>query len=141
MATAPAAPPVSTQINMAQVAAAYVKIRAAKSALTAEFETKVAELDGKLQQLEGVMLKHLNTHGMTSVATEGGTFYKQEDIKPSCGDWNAYYQWITENNAFEGLEKRVGKGFIKDFMEAHEGLLPPGINVHREWVVRVRKPQ
>jgi hypothetical protein len=140
MATAPAPPAQLGQLDMAKVTATYVTIRAAKAQLKQEMDAKIAELDNKLEMLEGAMLKHLNDHGMESVRTEAGTFYKQIDVKPSCGDWDSFYKWIAENNAFEALEKRVGKGFITTFMEAHDGRLPPGINVHREAVVRVRKP-
>lgn len=137
MATAPAAPPAT--LDLTSVTTAYVKIRDARAAMKKEFEAKDAELKGSMEKLEGVMLGHLNAHGMESVRTEAGTFYRQEDIKPSCADWSSFYQWIAANNAFEALEKRVGKGFIKDFMDAHDGALPPGINVHREYVVRVRR--
>jgi hypothetical protein len=53
-----------------------------------------------------------------------------------------FYGWIKDNDAFDALERRVKKTFVTEFMETHEGgLPPPGITVSREYVVRVRKPQ
>lgn len=137
MATAPA-----PTVDLSQVAATYVKIRDAKAEKKRAFEAEVAELDAKLEKLEGFMLQHLNTHNMDSVRTDGGTFYRQEDIKPNIVDDVAFYGWIKANDAFDALERRVKKTFISEFMETHEGgLPPPGIAVAREYVVRVRKPQ
>jgi hypothetical protein len=137
MATAPSLP----QIDLSQVAETYIKIRDAKHELKKKMEAELAEYDGKLEKLEGFMLSHLNTHGMDSVRTAGGTFYRQEDIRPNIVDDAAFYAWIKENDAFDALERRVKKTFVTEFMETHEGgLPPPGLNVSREYVVRVRRP-
>jgi hypothetical protein len=87
------------------------------------------------------MLGYLNTHGMESVRTEGGTFFKQIEIKPNIVDDAAFFAWIKENDAFDAMQRRVAVGFVKQFMEAHNDGLPPGLAVSREAVVRVRKPQ
>jgi hypothetical protein len=78
MATAPA-----PQVDLSKVAETYIKIRDAKAEKKRAFEAEVAVLDGQLEKLEGFMLQHLNTHGMDSVRTAGGTFYRQEDIRPT----------------------------------------------------------
>lgn len=138
MATAPAPP----TVDLAKVIETYIKIRDARGVLKREFEAKDAELKGDLEKLEGFMLGHLNQHGMESVRTEAGTFYRQEDIRPNIVDDVAFYTWVKENDAFDALERRVKKTFVSEFMETHEGgLPPPGINVSREYVVRVRRPQ
>lgn len=137
MATAP-----SPTIDLSQVTGTYVKIREARAALKREFDAKDIELKGKLEKLEGFMLGHLNTHGMESVRTDTGTFYRQEDIRPNIVDDIAFYAWVKANDAFDALERRVKKTFVAEFMESHENKLPPpGINVTREHVIRVRKPQ
>lgn len=140
---APAAPPTpAPAIDLAKIADTYIKIRDAKSARKKEWEADEAEYDAKLEKLEGFMLKHLNEHQMDSVRTSGGTFYRQQDIRPNIVDDAAFYAWIKENDAFDALERRVKKTFVSEFMESHEGgLPPPGISVTREYVVRVRKPQ
>jgi hypothetical protein len=142
MATAPATTDPAPTIDLSQVCETYRKIRDAKAEIKRAMEEKIAELDGKLEKLEGFMLQHLNTHGMDSVRTAGGTFYKQEDIRPNIVDDKAFYEWIKANDAFDALERRVKKTFVTEYMESHEGKLPPpGIHVTREFVVRVRKPQ
>lgn len=117
---------------------AYLNLRNARSEARAAFEKEDAVFDQRLKLLEGVMLKHLNEHNMDSVRTEAGTFYRQEDLKPNITDDTAFYNWVREENAFDALERRVKKTFVKDYADQH-GTPPPGISVHREYVVRVRK--
>jgi hypothetical protein len=127
------------RLDLAQVTKAYVNIRDARSQLRKEYEANDEELKVAQSKLEGLMLKHLGEHNTDSVRTEYGTFYRQQEIIPTCSDWTSFYDWIAKHNVFEALERRVKKTFIKDFMEEHENQLPPGISVLREYQVRVRR--
>lgn len=118
---------------------AYMNLRKARAELKAEFDVKDGELKQKMTKIENVLLAHLNESGQESAKTVYGTFYKQEEIRPMGSDWDAYYRFIKENDAWEGLEKRITRTFITQYMEANKGAIPPGVSVHREYVVRVRK--
>jgi hypothetical protein len=126
-------------IDLTQVTRAHINIRDARRKLREEFEKQDADLKASQGKLEAVMLEHMNTHGMESVRTEAGTFYRQEEITPSASDWNALYDWIKDNDAWDCLERRIKKTFVKEYQEAHDGGLPAGVSVYREYVVRVRR--
>ena len=127
------------ELDLSKVTRAYLKIRDARSTLKREYEDADAKLKGNLELIEGAMLNHLNTHGVASVKTDDATFYSQEEMKPSCQDWGAFYNWIKEHDAFDALERRVKSTFVKEFAETHDGNLPPGVSVAREKVIRVRR--
>lgn len=139
MATVPA-PPASAVTDLSAVTRAHLKIRDARAQLAQEFKQRDEELKGQQAKLEGFMLNHLNQHGMESVRTDAGTFYKTTKVIPNIVDDTSFFQWIKDNDAFEAMERRVKKGFIVDFMKTHEDALPPGISVHREYEVVVRRP-
>lgn len=122
-----------------RIAKAFIRLRDTRAALKKEFETADTLLKSKQARLEAEMLRILTEGRMESVATESGTFYRQEELTASAADWAVLYEWIRENDAFDALERRVKKSFVKEFMETHEGALPPGISVFREYVVRVRR--
>ena len=141
MATVPAPPATAAPIDFAKLSADYITLRDAKLAAKKQWEALEEQYDNALTKIEMVMLTHLNAHGTDSMKTPGGTFYKQEKIKPNIVDDAAFFQWIKDNDAFDALQRRVAVGTIKQFMEAHDGGLPPGIHVSREWEVVVRRPQ
>jgi hypothetical protein len=126
-------------IDSARLAKVYVKLRDAKDKILRDAEQEADVLKAKMDVIEAAMLGFMNANKVDSVATTAGTFYKELSIKPSCSDWDVFYQWIKKNDTFEFLERRVTRNAIKEFMEANKGTLPPGINVHKEYVVRVRR--
>jgi hypothetical protein len=127
------------QADLGKITKAYINIRDARNELRKQYDDSDKDLKIAQQKLEAAMLDHLNKHGMESVRTEAGTFYRQEEITPSASDWNALYNWIKEHDAWEALERRIKKTFIREYAEAHSGGLPPGVSVFREFVVRVRR--
>lgn len=126
-------------LDLTRVTKAFLNIREARAELRKQYEEKDSDLQQSQAKLEAVMLDHLNKHGMDAVRTEVGTFYRQEDIKPSASDWEMVYRWVKDHDAWDLLERRLKKTFISEYMEAHDGAMPPGVSVHRQYVVRVRK--
>jgi hypothetical protein len=124
-----------------RVVKAFLNIRDARTALKREFDEKDSELKIKQEKLATHLLAFLNDNQIDSAVAKkvGATFYRQEKVVPSCADWNALYEFIRAEDAFDALEKRIKVGFVKEYMETHEGALPPGVNVHREYEVRVRR--
>jgi hypothetical protein len=124
------------------------RIDDARKALKREYEAADQEYLDQLEKIEGHMLVILNdsfgVEGSASVAGTAGTFYREEDVRPRADDWDTVYHWIAKNDAWEMLEKRLTKTFVKKFMEANKdengaSLLPQGVSVFRKFVVRVRR--
>lgn len=121
-----------------QMVRVYMKMKAKKAELKKACEAEVATIDAGMAQIEGLLLKSLLGNKVKSMATGAGTFYIEQVVYPQCKDWQAYRQWMIENDALDGVEKRVTKSFIVDYMRDNEDNTPPGINVQREQVVRIR---
>ena len=117
----------------------YLNLRKAREELSKAFDIKDKELKDKQELIENQLLQFLNETKQESSRTEFGTVYRQEDLVPSAADWSVIYEWIKENDAWELLEKRLKKTFIKTYSETNKGDLPPGVNVFRKYLVRVRK--
>jgi hypothetical protein len=122
-----------------KVAETYVKIRDARAALKKQYEAEDNALKDQLATLDGFLLETMQSLGAESVRTKHGTVYLSVSVKPNCGDWNALYAWITENDAFDVLERRVKKSFIVDYMKENKDELPPGISVLHEYTVTIRR--
>jgi hypothetical protein len=125
------------EVKLDKVAATYVKIRDKRSELKKQWEVEDLKLKDQLDTIESFFLETLQTLGVESARTKHGTIYRSLDVKPSCEDWNAFYAWIAENDAFDALERRVKKTFITKFMEDNSETLPPGITVVKEYIAKV----
>lgn len=135
------APQTKLPANLAQVVQVFTTIRDARTAKRKAWEEEDLKLEEDQHKLKVLMLQLLNETGAKSINTDYGTVYRSEKIKPSAADWTAIYAWIAANpERFELLEKRLKSTFVKEFMEENEGAIPPGINVHREFEVSVRRP-
>lgn len=130
-----------TQVSLDKVVQAFNAIRDHRTAKRHAWEAEDLALEEDQNRLKVLMLGILNQTGAESIRTEHGTAFRTLKVKPAAADWSAIYAWILEEpERFELLEKRVKATFIKQFMEDNGGAIPPGINVHQEYEVSVRRP-
>lgn len=117
---------------------AYIAMRDARSDLKRDYEEKDFKIKQQMQQLEAVMLSSLHESGAESIRTEHGTIYTVETAKASVADWSALGEWIVKHDALDFLERRVKSSEVTNYLSEY-GELPPGVNLHRELNVRIRK--
>lgn len=126
--------------HMDRAVKAYIKMRDARSALKAQFEKDDKAIKDQQEILQNFFLEKMQRMGgITAIATEFGTVYQDIDVKSSCSDWGALFEFIAKNDAWDLMEKRLGKLAVKKFMEDNEGRLPPGVNVFKEATVKIRR--
>jgi hypothetical protein len=125
---------------MDKIVQAHQAIKAARTAKRHAWEQEDADLEADQQKLKVFMLEILNATGTKSMVCEHGTVYRREVLKPSGADWGAIWDWMKEHDAADLVERRLKVTFIKDYMDQNDGAIPPGINVHREFEVSVRRP-
>jgi len=67
-----------------------------------------------------------------SVSTKDTNIGQIEDI-------DSFYDFIRENDALYFLERRVSQAAFQEFVEHHEGELPPGLTVFVKQDLNLRK--
>jgi hypothetical protein len=127
-----------TAVTNDRLVRAYLKMRQARSELKREFEGKDNEIKAQMEVIEGHLLKFLNDNNLNTVGVGEGSFYRQVDIKPSAASWPDVYKFAKDNDAFDIFEKRLTKKFVVDYMDTHDNVPPPGVNVFREYKVVIR---
>jgi len=130
---------IPAKLDVNRLTRAFVHMRDARLKLKSHFEKQDRAIKAKQAVIEAAMLDFLNTHNLDSAPTEAGTFYRQKETTPTGSDWDAFYKWVKEQDAFDFLERRIKKTAINDYMEEHDGAIPPGVSVFTEFVVRVRR--
>ena len=104
-----------------------------------EFEERDAKLQEQMKQVKQALLDYCKDQNVESVKTTEGMFYRNVTKKFWTSDWESMGKFILEHQVPELLEKRLHQGNMKQFLEDHPDLLPPGLNVDSEYTVTVRR--
>jgi hypothetical protein len=113
-----------------------------------EFDAKVKPFKHDMEVIEKVMLARLNERNAEHSNTEAGTAYKELTMQVRTDDKQAFHRFAIDHYDTIGkdlLTASVGKEALKQVIEqskdvAHpNGVIPPGLHVNFETVVRFRK--
>jgi len=126
--------------ELERVIQAHNAIKNARASARRAYEAQDADMEEDQKKLKAWLLGQLNVTGAKSIVTALGTVFRREVMKPSAADWGAIWAWMKEHDAPDLVERRLKVTFIKEYMAANAGALPPGINIHREFEVSVRQP-
>lgn len=115
----------------------FVKIRDHKKKATEEFEQTMKPVNDALEKLEGLILDALNVGNLESIKSEFGTAYRTTHSTTSVKDRDAFLTWVRQNNAYEALDVKANKTFVKEFMEGSGPI--PGVEMSSMQKVGVRR--
>ena len=118
---------------------AYLKMRDARKALKKKYDADDAVIEEQQDLVASFLLQATRDLGMTNFRTDHGIVIRKIDVVPTGSDWDTFYHWISDNDAFEALERRIKKTFIAQYMERNKGAIPPGVSVLRKYKVEVRR--
>ena len=118
---------------------AYIKVRAQRAELSAEYKEADGQLSRKLSKIKNALLDYCENHNVESVRTSEGLFFRTSKIKYWTSDWERMYEFILEHDVPELLDKRLNQTNLKQFLEENPDVLPHGLNVDNEYVISVRK--
>ena len=122
-----------------KMTSAYIKIRAERSARSAKFKAEDDKLVRQQDVLKRALLDYCENHGLESVRTSAGLFFRSTKTKYWTSDWEAMHKFILEHNVPEFLDKRLNTSNIKQFLEENPNTVPDGLNIDKEYVISVRK--
>jgi hypothetical protein len=126
-------------IPVEKLVKAYIKMRDKHNEMLQEFKEQEEALKEKMAKVKEALLEHCKEHNVDSVRTAEGLFFRTVKTSYWTSDWESMGKFIVEHTAPELLEKRIHQGNMKQFLEEHPDLLPPGINVDSEYAVTVRR--
>jgi len=127
-------------VPMDKLARVYLKIRAAKSTLTQQYEAELADLDKQENEIEQAMKTQMLALGTKSMRTEFGTVMLGTKTRYTTQDWGAFKEFVIQHDAVDLLERRIAQRNMAQFLEENPELVPPGLNSDTEYQISVRKP-
>lgn len=127
------------QIPVEKLVKIYIKMREKHTEMLHEFQEKENAIKAQMQQVKDALLDHCKEHNVESVRTSEGLFFRTVKQSYWTNDWDSMGKFILDHQAPELLEKRLHQGNMKQFLEEHPDLLPPGLNVDSQYSVTVRR--
>jgi hypothetical protein len=127
------------QVPVEKLVKIYIKMREKHAEMSHEFKEKESALKTQMEKVKAALLEFCKENEIDSVRTAEGLFFRTVKQSYWTNDWEAMGKFIVEHQAPELLEKRLNQGNMKQFLEEHPDLLPPGLNVDSQYSVTVRR--
>lgn len=126
-------------VPMEKLVKVYLKMKQKRAELSAEFKKQDEKIEVQMDKVKAALLEYCKEQNIESVRTAEGLFYRTIKTSYWTSDWESMGKFIVENQVPELLEKRIHQSNMKQFLEEHPDLLPPGLNVDSEYTVTVRR--
>jgi hypothetical protein len=87
--------------------------------------------------LENMALKFLNDSHQENAKTEFGTAYIAEPVSAKVIDKDAFFGFVSDNQAFDLLTSAISKDALKEYTDAGQSV--PGVEITKIRVARIRR--
>jgi|TARA_R110000764_G_scaffold134075_1_gene222165 phage pi2 protein 07 len=127
------------QSMLTKLTGTYIKIRDKRNEVKAAFDKEYERLSEQQDLIKQKLMDHCKEHGVESVKTGAGLFYRTTKTKYWTNDWEQMHEFILEHKVPELLERRVSQKAIAQYLEENPDKLPKGLNSVTEYTINVRK--
>lgn len=109
---------------MKELTALIQQLAAAKDELKAANQT-AKELKKEHDAVEGELIAYLKEAELDKASAGGFTASRGSEVVASVTDWESFYQYVRDHDAFYLLQKRVASAAYRELLQV-EGVSPPG---------------
>jgi hypothetical protein len=127
------------EVSPERLVKVYIKMRNKRAELSAAFDEQDNKVKTQMEKVKQALLDYCKDHNVESVRTTEGLFYRTVKTNYWTSDWESMRNFIVEHKVPELLHERIHQGNIKQFLDEHPELLPPGLNVDSEYGITVRR--
>jgi hypothetical protein len=113
----------------------YVKIRDKRKELAKQDE----DLKTQLDMVSGHLLEICKEQGASTIRTEFGTVSRRTTKNYWTSDWDSFFKFIKEHDAFSLMFQRINSANMSQFLEENPDLFPPGLNADTNQTIVIVK--
>ena len=121
------------------IVAKYVELRDARSRLKKEFTEQDDKLKAAQEVIQTYLMSLMGELGVNSLNADAGTAYRSTSTKASIADRHMVRNTVLATGNLDLLEMRASSAAVKQYMEEHDGAVPPGFSVFTEETVNIRR--
>jgi hypothetical protein len=128
------------QEQLARLFRAHANIKARQAEANKKHKEANDKLNSALNLIETALMKSLEESGSSQLKVPGlAIAIPTKKIMPNCKDWPALWTFMKQTDNFDLVPRRLSATGVKEYMAAHDDALPPGIVIHVERGVSVRR--
>jgi len=116
----------------------YVQIRDEKKLKEDGHKAEMAELNKRLDVIEGYLLADMRARGENSFSTPSGTAFIKHNEWIKVADKEVFLAWVKESGDLNFLTVSASKTNCLEYKE-NTGVLPPGLNYSASLEVGIRR--
>jgi len=128
----------SEQYTRDAIVAKYVEIRDLKKVKEDAHKAEIAELNKRLEVIEGYLLSDMREKGETSFSTPSGTAFVKTNEFVRVADKEVFLAWVKEQGDLNFLTVACNKSNVLEWKD-NTGTLPPGLNYSASTEVGIRR--
>jgi len=117
----------------------YLKMKEKKDEIDNAYKDQTKELTDQMALVKSALLEFCKTKGVEGARTTEGLFYRTTTTNYWTNDWAAMHEFVLEHKVPDLLEKRLHQGNVKQFLEEHPDVLPPGMNTETKYQISIRR--
>ncbi len=119
--------------------AKYVQLRDARAASNKAPDEIDRAYKECLEALEASFLASAHEQGVSGFKTQHGTVFSEEQVLASIADEAAFFNFVLEEGDLDFFERRIKITHIREYAKMNGGRFPPGLNIFREFKMKVRR--
>jgi hypothetical protein len=122
----------------------FVALRDLKRAIEKSHKEQLAPYNKMLEQLESIILDYLNQNKLDNIHgtfqdKSGATAYKTTRRSATIADGGEFRRFVIGGEQYDLVDWRANAVKIHEFIEEHDGTVPPGVNYSEHVQIGVRK--
>jgi len=125
----------TNEVNAERLTKIYVKIREKRRELAKQDK----ELEEQLAEVSSALLEICKEQGAATIRTEHGTISRRISRRYWTNDWESFFNFIKEHDAFALMQQRINNTNMDQFLEENPDLHPPGLNADANQTIVITK--
>ena len=134
--------------SIADLIEAYVVLKTDIEAAEAKFKAKIKTSTEGLESIHTQIKSRMNKSGVDQIAiARFGTAFYNNRTYYSASDWGRFCEHVMKRiqdgdniiSILSAFQKKPNKEYVVAWMEAHDGVPPPGVSVTTEIELQVRR--
>ena len=123
------------EVTAGELADMYIRLRDARKKLDKIYETKKEVIENQMQGVTNKLNELCEKLNATSIRTNHGTIIRSVTTDYHTTDWDAMHRVVLDYSAPYLLWKRINNSAMKEFLEAHPEVYPPGLRIDSKYTV------